>query len=169
MLTKLGKPIAIIGNDKKQKNKKSKKMTDTKKVYFNKIQKTDDKTITKFYYNKNDKNYNNLDFLIAKIKNLIKSPKSTEGIKKQLNRLVDFDFAKYDCFYIYSNKLCFGINTTEKTVDFYDNDFDCVVKIAGYKNNYNCKLPKSTSGNSTKSNDNDTIDANDFVAPVDND
>lgn len=110
------------------------------KIYFDKIQNTSDKTITKFFYNVNDKNYNNLDFLKNKIKSLLTSDKTTESVKKQLKKLVNFDFEKYDCFYIYSNMLCFGINCESKTIDFFKNDFDSVINLQGYEKNYNCKI-----------------------------
>lgn len=109
-------------------------------VYFNKIQNTNDKSITKFYYNKNDKLFNNLEFLQNKIKSLLTSEKTTESVKKQLKRLVNFDFTKYDCFYIYSNNLCFGINLTDKIIDFYKNDFDSVINLSDFTKNYNCKI-----------------------------
>lgn len=127
------------------------------KVYFNKIQNTSDKTITKFYYNKNDVNYSNLDFLKQKIKSLLKSEKSTDSIKKQLKKLVNFDFEKYDCFYIYSNTLCFGIDAKNKIIDFYKNNFDSIIKLDGYTKNYNCKIE------SARSSDCDTVDASDFA------
>ena len=110
------------------------------KIYFDKIQNTSDKTITKFYYNVNDENYNNLDFLKNKIKSLLTSDKTTDSVKKQLKKLVNFDFEKYDCFYIYSNALCFGIDCESKIIDFYKNDFDSVINLQGYEKKYNCKI-----------------------------
>lgn len=113
------------------------------KIYFEKIQNTSDQSITKFYYNKYDQFYNDLDFLKSKIKSLIKSEKTSESVKKQLTRLVNFDFEKYDLFYIYSNILCFGINTQEKKIDFYKNDFDSIINLQGFTKNYNCKIGSS--------------------------
>lgn len=126
------------------------------KVYFNKIQNTNDKTISKFYFNKNNEMFNNIDFLQNKIKSLLESEKTTDSIKKQLKRLQLIDFAKYDCFFIYSNAMCFGINAQNKVIDFYKNEYDAVVDLQGYNKNYNCKAPSTRGGN------NDKIDASDF-------
>lgn len=133
------------------------------KVYFDKMQNTNDKSITKFYYNKFDPNYNNLDFLKKKIIDLIKSPKTTESIKKLLIKLKDFNFDQYDCFYIYASKLIFGIKTQEKTIDFYDNKFDCVIKLKDYFYNYNCKLPKIKKDQSDQEKESDQIDPSDLI------
>ena len=76
-----------------------------KKIYFEKSQKTSDETITKFYFNKNNKFFNNLQFLKNKIDSLLNSEKSSDSVKKQLKKLKNFDFEKYDCFYIYSYSL----------------------------------------------------------------
>lgn len=127
------------------------------KVYFNKIQNTSDSTITKFYYNESDNNYNNLDFLKNKIKSLLRSEKTSESVKKQLKKLVNFDFNKYNCFYIYSNTLCFGIDTKNKIIDFYKNDFDSVINLQGFAKNYNCKIK------SGRASDSDSVDASDFA------
>lgn len=126
------------------------------KVYFNKIQNTNDKTISKFYFNKNNDMFNNIDFLQNKIKSLLESNKATESIKKQLKRLQLIDFNKYDCFFIYSNVFCFGIDSQNKVIDFYKNDYDSVIDLQGYTKNYNCKAP------STRGGSNDKIDASDF-------
>ena len=125
------------------------------KIYFNKIQNTSDSTITKYWFNRFDKNYNNLDFLIEKIKKLVSSDKATDSVKKQLQKLVNFDFTKYDCFYIYSNKLCFGVDCKNQVIDFYDNNFDSVVNLDNYTKNYNCKV-------ATKTNQNDSVDSSVF-------
>ena len=125
----------------------------SKKIYFNKAQNTSEKTITKFWFNRFDVNYNNLDFLVDKIKKLVKSEKTTDSVKKQLTRLIDFDFTKYDCFYIYSNKLCFGINSESKTIDFYDSDFDSIINLKDFTKNYNCKIATKKSTKSQKQND----------------
>ena len=127
-----------------------------KKIYFEKSQKTSDETITKFYFNKNNKFFNNLQFLKNKIDSLLNSEKSSDSVKKQLKKLKNFDFEKYDCFYIYSNSLCFGINCETKTIDFYKNDFDSIINLQGYSKNYNCKI------DSKSQNQNDSIDSSDF-------
>ena len=126
------------------------------KIYFTKSQNTSDKSITRFYYNKNNSNYNNLDFLIEKIKKLIASDKTTDSVKKQLQKLQKIDFTKYDCFYIYSNNLCFTIDKKTKTIDFYNNDYDSIIAIDGYNKNYNCKIA------SNRTSDSDKIDASDL-------
>jgi hypothetical protein len=126
------------------------------KVYFNKIQNTSEQSITKFYFNKNHQLFDNLEFLQNKIKQLIDSNKTSESVKKQLRKLAQVDFNKYDCFYIYSNVFCFGIDTQHKTIDYYKNEYDSVVDLQGYKENYNCKVP------STRGGDNDKINADDF-------
>ena len=126
------------------------------KIYFTKSQNTNDKSITRFYYNKSDKNYNNLDFLIDKIAKLIASDKTTDNAKKQLQKLRNFDFAKYDCFYIYSNQLCFGIDKNTKTIDFYNNDYDSIINLQDYAKNYNCKYA------SAHTSDCDKIDSSDL-------
>lgn len=125
------------------------------KVYFNKIQNTNEQSITKFYFNKNNPLFNNLDFLQNKIKSLIGSDKTSESVKKQLRKLSQIDFNKYDCFYIYSNVFCFGIDSQNKIIDFYKNDFDSVIDLQGYTKNYNCKI----AGNQ---NQNQKIDSSDF-------
>lgn len=127
-----------------------------KKIYFNKIQNTNDKTISKFYFNKNNEMFNNIDFLQNKIKSLLESNKTTESIKKQLKRLQLIDFNKYDCFFIYSNTFCFGIDAKNKVIDFYKNDYDSIIDLQGYTKNYNCKAPSSRGGC------NDIIDSSDF-------
>ena len=126
------------------------------KIYFTKSQNTSDKSITRFYYNKNDKNYNNLDFLIEKIKKVIASDKSSENTKKVLQKLQSLDLSKYDCFYIYSNNLCFGIDKQNKVIDYYNNDYDSIIKLNDYEQNYNCKLPSNRTSNCDK------IDASDL-------
>ena len=126
------------------------------KIYFTKSQNTSDKSITRFYYNKNDNNYNNLDFLIDKIKKLIASDKSTDSVKKQLQKLQKIDFTKYDCFYIYSNQLCFTIDKNTKTIDFYNNDYDAIIKLQDYTKNYNCKIASNRTSNC------DNVDASDL-------
>ena len=55
-----------------------------KKIYFEKSQKTSDETITKFYFNKNNKFFNNLQFLKNKIDSLLNSEKSSDSVKKKL-------------------------------------------------------------------------------------
>ena len=124
-------------------------------VYFNKIQNTSEQSITKFYYNKKNQLFNNLEFLKNKIKSLIESEKTSESVKKQLRKLAQVDFDSYDCFYIYSNVFCFGINTSKKTIDFYKNDFDSVVDLQGFTKNYNCKIASNQQQNQK-------VDASDF-------
>ena len=125
------------------------------KVYFNKIQNTNEQSITKFYFNKKNQLFNNLEFLQNKIKSLIESEKTSESVKKQLRKLSQIDFAKYDCFYIYSNVFCFGIDSQNKIIDFYKNDFDSVIDLQGYTKNYNCKI-------ASNQNQNQKIDSSDF-------
>lgn len=124
-------------------------------VYFNKIQNTSEQSITKFYFNKKNQLFNNLDFLKNKIKSLLESEKTSESVKKQLRKLALVDFDSYDCFYIYSNTFCFGINTNKKTIDFYKNDFDSVVDLQGFTKNYNCKI-------AVNQQQNQKVDASDF-------
>ena len=126
-----------------------------KKIYFEKAQKTNDATITKFYFNKNNKFFNNLQFLKDKITSLLLSEKTSASVKKQLNKLAKANFEKYDCFYIYSNTLCFGIDAQNKIIDFYKNDFDAVVDLQGFTKNYNCKI-------AVNQQQNQKVDASDF-------
>ena len=115
------------------------------KKYFYKMQKTSDQTITCFYYNKKDINYNNIDFINKKINDLIKSEKTSDNVKKQLKRLKNLDLKYYDLFFIYSNAIKIGINHNDKVIDFYDNDYDQFIDQDYFKNNnyhfnYNTKI-----------------------------
>lgn len=130
-------------------------------LYFEKAQKTNESSITKFYYNKYNKNYNNFDFLQNKIKSLLQSEKVTESVKKQLKRLTCVNFALYDCFFIYSNVFCFGIDSQNKIIDFYKNDYDSVIDLQGYTKNYNCKINTKNKTESEKINDFDLLESDD--------
>lgn len=137
------------------------------KKYFYKMQKTSDNTITCFYYNKSDDNYNNLDFLNQKIKDLIESQKTSDNTKKQLKRLQCVNLDYYDLFFIYSNTLKIAINHNDKIIDFYDNDYDLFIdkklfESKNYQFNYNAKINTSINKNQ-KLIKQDIIDSSDLI------
>ena len=132
------------------------------KVNLQKKQNTNNKSITCYFYNKSDSNYNNLQFLIDKINQLLKSDKTTDSVKKLLNRLQYANFEKYDLFFVYSNVLYFGIDKANKTIDFY-RDCDYMIDkdfLSKLQKNYNCKIniPKSEKQKAK----NQLIDSNDL-------
>lgn len=111
-------------------------------VKLQKKQYTTSESITCYFYKKSDANFNNLDFLKNKIKQLLSSEKVSDSVKKQLYRLQYADFNKYDLFYIYSNALFFGIDKTNNTIDFY-RDCDYMIDKAildKFTKNYHSKI-----------------------------
>lgn len=133
--------------------------------YFDKKQNTSNKSITMYYYNRFQKNFNNLDFLKNKIDELLNLPEVSDNTKKQLNRLNRVDFDSYDLFFIYSNSFKLGINHKNKIVDFYDNDYQYFVDLDYFKSqnytiNFNVKIKQ---GGDSKSQN--KIDASDFESP----
>ena len=133
-------------------------------VNLQKKQYTTSESITCFYYNKSDNNFNNLDFLINKIKSLLESEKTSESVKKQLNRLQYADFNKYDLFFVYSNVLFFGIDKTNNTIDFY-RDCDYMIDksiLDKFNKNYHCKIAVPAGAKKRKKTEPQKIDSSDF-------
>jgi hypothetical protein len=133
-------------------------------VNLQKKQYTTSESITCFYYNKSDNNFNNLDFLINKIKSLLESEKTSESVKKQLNRLQYADFNKYDLFFVYSNVLFFGIDKANNTIDFY-RDCDYMIDksiLDKFNKNYHCKIDLPAGAKKRKKTEPQKIDASDF-------